>query len=301
MPILWTAVLAGAVILGHRLVPNAVGNAGSLIEAFLPWFGLAVPVLLLLALMRRSLTGLAAVLLPLGAWLIHFGGYVVDRDTGTPDLIVVQHNVSDENPDPAGTARALLAAHPDLVGLEEVLPEAVAAYRGVLDAELPFHTVQGTVALWSRYPLTGAEAIDIRPHDLGEDWNRGLRAVARTPGGDTAVYVAHLPSVRVTAAGLTSARRDESARKLGALLAADPVPRLVVIGDLNTSVDDRGLRPIRQVMIDSPADFAFTWPARTPVARIDQVLARSMTVTRLTALPRTGSDHLPLAAEIRFP
>lgn len=300
MPILWTALLAFLVVLGHRLIPNAVGHLGSLVEAFLPWTGLAVLVLLVLAALRRSLLGLGAALLPLVAWLIIFGGYVLPRDSGAADLIVLQHNVSDENPDPAGTARALLAARPDLIGMEEVLPEAVADYARVLDPELPFHTVQGTVALWSRYPLAGAAAADIRPHDLGTDWNRGLRAVARTPSGDIAVYVAHLPSVRINAAGFASVRRDESARKLGALIAAEPIPRLLVIGDLNTSVDDRGLAPIREVTGDSPADFAFTWPAPTPVARIDQVLARSMTVTRLTALPRTGSDHLPLAAEIRF-
>ncbi|BCY06966.1 endonuclease/exonuclease/phosphatase family protein [Actinoplanes sp. L3-i22] len=291
MPILWVAVLTFTVILGHRLIPH-----GNLIEAFLPWAGLAVPVLLLLATLRRSLLGLAATLLPLVAWLITFGGYLLPRDTGTPDLIVVQHNVSDENPDPAGTARALLAAHPDLVSLEELLPAAVPAYAGVLDAELPFHTVRGTVGLWSRYPLTAEAAIDIRPHDLGADWNRGLRAVAHLPAGDVAVYVAHLPSVRIGVTGLTSGRRDESAGKLNALVDADPAARLLVLGDLNTTVYDRGLHPLSE----PPPDFALTWPASTPVARIDQVLARSMTVTRLTALPRTGSDHLPLAAEIRF-
>ncbi|GIE85200.1 endonuclease/exonuclease/phosphatase family protein [Actinoplanes regularis] len=300
MPVLIVAFLAAAVLVLHRLIPNAIGNLGSLVEAFLPWLGLAVPALLALAALRRSLIGVAAVLLPLTAWLALFGGHLLPRDTPAPDLIAVQHNVSDENPDPAATARALLEAHPDLVALEEVLPAAEPAYAAVLDAELPFHTMWGTVALWSRFPLAEAAPVDIRPHDLGTDWNRGLRAVARTPSGDLAVYVAHLPSVRVGAAGLTSDRRDESARRLGALVAADPVARLLVLGDLNTTVDDRGLLPISRGLTAPPADFALTWPASAPVARIDQVLARSMTVTRLRALPRTASDHRPLAAEVRF-
>jgi vancomycin resistance protein VanJ len=299
MPILWTALLTAAVLVAHRAIPNGTGNLGSLVEAFLPWFGLAVPVLLTLAAVRRSLLGIGATLLPLAAWFAGFGGHLLPRDTGAPDLIVVQHNVSDENPDPAATGRALLRARPDLIAMEEVLPEAVPAYASALDAELPFHTVQGTVALWSRYPLASPAPVDIRPHDLGPDWNRGLRAVARVPSGDIAVYVAHLPSVRVGAAGFASARRDESARELGRLISADPVPRLLVVGDLNTTVDDRGLLPISRSMTAPPADFAFTWPAPAPVGRIDQVLARSMTVTRLRALPRTASDHLPLAAEVR--
>ncbi|GIF13013.1 endonuclease/exonuclease/phosphatase family protein [Actinoplanes teichomyceticus] len=292
------AVLVAVVLIGHRAVPNTAGRLGSLVETFLPWLGLAVPVLLAGAAWRRSRPAALATLLPVLAWLVQFGGHLLPGDPGTPELRVVQHNVSDENPDPAATARALLAGQPDLVGLEELLPEAVPAYAGVLDAELPYHAVQGTVGLWSRFPLRSAAPVDIRPHDLGADWNRGLRAVARAPRGDVAVYVAHLPSVRIGAGGLASTRRDESARMLGELIAADPVPRLLVIGDLNTTADDRGLRPIGRLMTGPPADFAFTWPAALPAARIDQVLARSMTVTRLRALPRTASDHLPLAAEV---
>jgi vancomycin resistance protein VanJ len=37
-----------------------------------------------------------------------------------------------------------------------------------------------------------------------------------------------------------------------------------------------------------------------PVARIDQVMTRSATVTKLWPLPATGSDHLPLAARVRL-
>src|SRR5690349_21488403 len=128
MPILWTALLTAAVLVAHRAIPNGTGNLGSLVEAFLPWFGLAVPVLLTLAAVRRSLLGIGATLLPLAAWFAGFGGHLLPRDTGAPDLIVVQHNVSDENPDPAATGRALLRARPDLIAMEEVLPEAVPAY-----------------------------------------------------------------------------------------------------------------------------------------------------------------------------
>jgi vancomycin resistance protein VanJ len=46
--------------------------------------------------------------------------------------------------------------------------------------------------------------------------------------------------------------------------------------------------------------FAFSWPAALPVARIDQIMARSATVTDVRSLPETGSDHLPIAAYVRF-
>ena len=51
------AVLVAGLLAFHSVVPNTVGNLGSLLETFLPWLGLAVPVLLGLALLRRSATG----------------------------------------------------------------------------------------------------------------------------------------------------------------------------------------------------------------------------------------------------
>ena len=59
------------------LVPNTPGHgSGSLLETFLPWLGLAVPVLLVPALLRRSLLASAALLLPVAAWAALFGGLV---------------------------------------------------------------------------------------------------------------------------------------------------------------------------------------------------------------------------------
>ncbi|MET9967374.1 endonuclease/exonuclease/phosphatase family protein, partial [Streptomyces sp. NPDC006356] len=218
--------------------------------------------------------------------------------TGARDLVVVQHNVSDENADPAGTARALADAEPDLIALEEVVPGALPAYEEALGEDFPYHAVRGTVGLWSRYPLSGARLVDIRPRGVGEDWSRGLRAVAHTPYGDVAAYVAHLPSVRVRASGLASARRDESARLLGAAVAGERLRTVILLGDLNGTVDDRGLAPLTSRMNVAERGFAFSFPAGLPLARIDQVMARSATVGHIRTLPATGSDHLPVAARV---
>lgn len=68
------AVVVAGLLALHSAVPNAVGRLGSLLETFLPWLGLAVPVLLILALLRRSVLALVALLLPTAAWLGLFGG-----------------------------------------------------------------------------------------------------------------------------------------------------------------------------------------------------------------------------------
>ncbi|MFJ2597887.1 endonuclease/exonuclease/phosphatase family protein [Streptomyces erythrochromogenes] len=294
------ALLTAAVLTFHCAVPNAVGRLGSLVEAFLPWLGLVVPLLLVAALVRRSAVALVALLLPALAWLGQFGVLLLPAERGAHHLTVVQHNISDENPDPAGTAAALAAAAPELVALEEVTPSALPAYAAALESRYPHHAVEGTVGLWSTYPLTDVRRLDIKPAGIGEGWSRGLRAGVSTPEGEIAVYVAHLPSVRIGPSGFASQLRDESARLLGAAVAAEPVDRVVLLGDLNGTVDDRGLAPLTSRLAAPRRGFALSWPASFPVSRIDQVLARSATVAEIRTLPATGSDHLPVVARITW-
>ncbi|WP_431782466.1 endonuclease/exonuclease/phosphatase family protein [Streptomyces chumphonensis] len=293
------ALPTAALLVFHGLVPNSPGRLGSLLESLLPWLGAVVAVLLGVALLRRSAVALLALLLPAAAWTWSFGGLLLpggERRAG--DLLVVQHNVSDENPDPVGTARALAEAEPDLVALQELLPQALPAYEEELATAFPYHAVRGTVGLWSRHPLTGVRAVDIKPTGITGPWSRGLRAVAEVPGGEVAVYVAHLPSVRLGASGFRSSRRDASAELLGRAVGAERVRRVVLLGDLNATVDDRALTPLTSRLNVAERGFAYSFPTAFPVVRIDQVMARSATVAHVRTLPATGSDHLPVAARI---
>ncbi|MFJ1803484.1 endonuclease/exonuclease/phosphatase family protein [Streptomyces sp. NPDC088180] len=283
----------------HRGVPNAVGRVGSLVESFLPWAGVVVVPLLVLALVRRSAVALVAVLLPVGVWVHLFGGLLLPGAEGRGrELVVVQHNVSDENPDPAGTARALVGTGADLVALEELVVPQLSAYEQALAADYPHHVVRGTVGLWSKYPLSGERVVDIKPPSIAEGWSRGVRAVVASPYGDVAAYVAHLPSVRVGAGGLASDRRDRSAELLGRAIAAESVDTVVLLGDLNGTVEDRGLEPLTSRLSVAERGFAFSFPASLPLARIDQVMARSATVGHIRTLPATGSDHLAVVARV---
>ncbi|MEW2180522.1 endonuclease/exonuclease/phosphatase family protein [Streptomyces sp. NPDC005406] len=281
------------------VVPNRPGHLGSLLEAFAPWLGLAVVPLFVSALLRRSATALLSLLLPLVAWAFAFGGlFLAAPEPGGRDLVVVQHNVSDVNTDPAGTARTLAGAGPDLIALEELVPAALPEYEKALAPDFRFHEVRGTVGLWSRHPLSDTRVVDIRPEGIAEGWSRGLRTVVHTPQGEVAAYVAHLPSVRVGTSGFASSWRDESAHLLGRAVAAETVAKVIVLGDLNGTVDDRGLSPLTSQLNTSERGFAFSFPASFPLARIDQVLARSATVGRIRTLPATGSDHLPVTARV---
>ncbi|HET6635449.1 MAG TPA: endonuclease/exonuclease/phosphatase family protein [Streptomyces sp.] len=291
--------LAAAFVL-HSEVPNAVGNLGSLWETFLPWGGVLIPLLLLGAALRRSATALIAVLVPSLVWLNLFGGLLADKTGTGGDLTVVTHNVSAGNPDPAATATQLTGSGADVVALEEVSPKQADTYRDALADAYPYHDIEGTVGLWSRYPLSGS-----RPVDIGIGWKRALRSTVATPQGEVAVYVAHLPSVRVQfRSGFTAGQRDDSARMLGRAIAAEPVDDIVLLGDLNGTMNDRALAPVTSQMRSTQGaagdGFGFSWPAAFPMARIDQIMVKGLEPVSSWTLPSTGSDHLPIAASVAF-
>ncbi|MGW5093079.1 endonuclease/exonuclease/phosphatase family protein [Streptomyces nodosus] len=294
------AVVVALVMLMHARIPNSIGNTGSLVETFLPWFGVAfVPLLLVLALVRRSATALIAVLLPLVVWLNLFGGLLGDKTGSGGDLTVATHNVNAENPDPTGTARDVAASGADVLALEELTAYAVPVYEQALASTYKYHSVQGTVGLWSKYPLSGVRAVDIR---LG--WTRAMRATVSAPEGTVAVYVAHMPSVRVKlAAGFTARQRDTSADALGEAIADETLSRVILLGDLNGTMNDRSLNAVTSQMRSTQgaagSGFGFSWPASFPLARIDQIMVRGVQPVSSWTLPRTGSDHLPVAARVR--
>lgn len=294
------AVLLALVMVGHARVPNSVGSLGSLGETFLPWIGLALPVLLVAGVARRSATALIALLLPAVVWLNLFGGLVTDKSATGGDLTVATHNVNADNPDPAATARDVAASGADVVALEELSPDVVSAYREVLATAYPHHAVEGTVGLWSKYPLSATAPVDIK---LG--WTRALRATVETPSGPLAVYVAHLPSVRVKVdAGFTAGQRDSSAEALGLAIRDEKLDRVVLLGDLNGTMNDRALSPVTSQMRSTQGaagdGFGFSWPAAFPMARIDQIMVQGVEPVSSWTLPRTGSDHLPIAARVSF-
>jgi len=311
------ALLLGLLMLLHARIPDGLKNVGSLVETFLPWFGLFVPVLLALALWRRSASAVVALLLPVTVWVNLFGGVLSDKSRPGGDLTVVSHNVGAGNPDPAGTARDLVASGADVVALEELTEQARGAYEKGLAKAYPYHTVKGTVGLWSRRPLSDTRTVDVAmlgmagplAKNLSAEEKaatpRALRTTVATDQGPLAVYVAHLGSVRVNPrAGLSTSQRNDGAQRLGKAVAAERNERVVLLGDLNGTTDDRAFAgltsQLRSAQETAGNGFGFSWPAAFPVVRIDQILVRGVKPQSSWVLPDTGSDHLPVAARISW-
>ena len=169
-------------------------------------------------------------LLPVFAWVNLFGGQITDKAGTGGDLTVVTHNVNAGNPDPAATARDIVASGADVVALEELAGEACPPTAGAGDGvPVPHGAGHGRAveqAPADRRPAGGHQD-GLDPRDAGH------RSPPPTASGSR-VYVAHLPSVRVKFdAGFTADQRDGSADALGEAIAAEPVHKVMLLGDLN--------------------------------------------------------------------
>jgi vancomycin resistance protein VanJ len=306
----WAVAAGGAgcaaLLAGHRLVPNVLG-AGSLLETFLPWLGVPVLVLAVAAAALRSVRAGVAVLAGVVVWAVLFGPALVSAATGPggapgpaggADLRVLTHNLWERNPRVAQTARTLAASGADVVAVQEVRPEWLAAFAGPLDEAYPHRDVLETYGVWSRHPISAVRAVDTA---LGA--HVAVRLVLTTPKGPVTLYNVHLIAPAVGKRGF-GGTRDAALREVTDAVAADTAERVLLVGDLNTAPGDRRARRLL-TLLDSAQDragsgFGFTWPARLPLARIDHVLTRGLRAEEVRVLDRTGSDHLPVLASLRM-
>ncbi|AGZ42822.1 endonuclease/exonuclease/phosphatase family protein [Actinoplanes friuliensis] len=284
------AVGLSGVLALHRLVPGAAGTA---LDSGLPWLGLLVPALLGVAALRRSTRTFVVCLLPAVFWAAMFGPVLVPRSSADHhDLRVATLNLGAANASPELALRAVVAAGPDVLILQELTDRNLAAAQRELDGDWAYHEVTGTVGLWSTLPLS-----ETGPVDIGIGWTRALRATVPTPDGPVRVYAAHLASARPAA----TAERDQTIAALAAAVAADESPRVLVAGDLNTTTTDRQFdtfAPLRDTQQEAGAGFGFTWPSDLPVLRPDHILQRGMSTQRSWVLRAPGSDHRAVVAEL---
>ncbi|MET0863008.1 MAG: endonuclease/exonuclease/phosphatase family protein [Nakamurella sp.] len=271
-------------------------GAGAAWTSFLPWTAVLLVLLGALALIRRTWWACSAVLVALMVWSAVFVPQLIPASgaTDTADLTVATQNIGAANTDQAVAARQLAATGAGIVSMQEVIGKDTAA-TAVLDGQYAFNGRVGSVGLWSQWSMDEPE-----PLVLGLSWARAMRTVVHHPDGDIAVYAVHLPSVRP---GYTDVR-DEAILQLRDLVAADPVGRVLVLGDLNTAGTDPTLSALTAELADSRqtvrGGFGFTWPASFPATRPDHVLGRGLTPVSDQVLAGSGSDHLGVLVGLNF-
>jgi endonuclease/exonuclease/phosphatase (EEP) superfamily protein YafD len=252
--------------------------------------------------------GAAIGLLQVGPDMLASIGQALRHEAKPPILKVVTFNVWSENFDPERTIQVILAAHPDVVAVQEGMGPFRSADAALLQA-LPYRIScpAGTdLAFYSRTAPTAGACTRAQPGGpppatgYGPIW---IRVRARD-GREVTLATTHLvwpfpPENRL--AQLTD--------DIAVLRQLEPA-NLILVGDFNSSPwtfttrrQDALLRPLTR-----RSHGIATWPARitrlrmtipTPFLAIDQVYAgpglRSVHVGRL---PVAGSDHYGLVASV---
>jgi len=282
----------------HTMVPDVAG-IGLIVDTALPWFGLAVPVLLVGALVVRSRAAIAASVLAALVWGVMFVPSIVPLSwtavaASDARLTVASQNVEAGSGTAADSATALAGTGADVLALQEMDAESRAAVESVLDEVYPYSYGVGTVGVWSVFPIENAQMLD-----LGLGWKRGLAADLETPSGPVSIYVVHAASARPTGHD----ERDAMLVNLADHLDRDENDRVIAVGDFNAGSSDRALVDITDQLSEanqSDGGFGFTWPSAAPVVRLDHVFQRGMDVVSNTSVPAGAGDHLAVVATLNL-
>lgn len=223
---------------------------------------------------------------------------------GSAPLTVATVNLEFGHGDPAAVVALVRERRVDVLGLQELTPEAVRRLDTAgLAAEMPFRvsaarTGPGGTGLFARHPLAPSGLV-LRPGVFSQVTSRVL-----APSGPVDVVVAH-PAAPVF-------RGDPGgwAREITDLPGPAPLqgPPRLVLGDFNATLDHRPLRELTsRSWVDAAAavgsGLRATWPtdsALPPFATIDHVLVSGPVAPVDVAVQRIPStDHAGLVVTLR--
>lgn len=292
---LGTLLAGGACLAAWLSLAGGFVPALDALASFLPLFGGATLLGLLLARRRLRWTLIAALL---GLTPVVIGVMpelmreIPAAQKGATQVRLLTHNVWTRNANPADTAQAIIDAKPDVAMLQEV----DGSFRPMLAAlgqHLPYSTkcpLGCDLAIFSRWPIADSDYFlkDAEGRKFGPAM---LWARIVGPGGRPfTVVTLHYP--RPTSRDQAVRRRDVAR----ALTRIDRAP-LIVAGDMNLTPwaaamheQDRAFAPLTRMTRALPS-----WPRAFPVLPIDQLYAGpDWGLVSARQLPATGSDHVPV-------
>jgi vancomycin resistance protein VanJ len=320
------ACLAVIFLVLHRFLPDA-GGIGSLLETWLPWTGLPILLLFVIAAIVHTKRAIVVTLAAALVWTALYGPTLLPRgSSAAQQLRIFSEDVNGNAQEATASGTMALAQHADIVALEDMY-SSVSASNAVnaLNAAYTNHTAEYEFGLWSTYPILSAQPIALGTTQTAQSLSLGgadaglassasgapiigaLKAVLSTPAGQLTVYLVHLPQPVLGDQGFAKAR-DKALTELVSQLKSDNSARVAVIGDINVAATDRqfsqltrtdGLSSAQQA---AGSGFGFTWPAEFPIVRLDDVLSRGLTALRSSVLPSIagGQTHLPIQVDFDY-
>ena len=294
---------------------NAVAIAGrwhwlaDLFVHFVPQYFLA-GVVLFVALIwtkRYPWAAIALLIALWNGWLL--SPYLLPRTAPAPQdgvsLEVLQFNVSSDNLAPLATLGYVLSLErkPDVIVLFEVTPAFAAELKRIKDlyptlAQMPRQDNFG-MAILSRL-----EESEVEFRETGEPGLPQMVLRTRVGGERLRIYAAHPPP---PLSGALTRARNAQLQELAAEISARPGDRIVVAGDLNTTVWSHALNPLINTASLRDAQrgrgYLPTW-APPPYARwlgvpVDLTLvSEGIGVEQRNVGPWLGSDHWPVHSRL---
>lgn len=305
--VLWAALGVMCLVTVASLVGNGVWGV-ELTVHFRPQLAAASGLLVVLALLVRRITlgVFAAALVAVHAFPVFPYMFPAARAMDCAfgkTLRVMTVNMHHKFADVAAVERAVRSERPDVLLLTEFLPKDGVTLQNLEDM-LP-HRIGPTgpgafdLMLMSRAPI--AEQRVLYP---GPDARFLPVLEARLcPQGAPCVTIVGLHAARPV--GPESHWQDVQFAMVARLAARAPEGRAVVMGDLNTTPWSPAFRDLLSLgrLQDAALGSTFhaTWRSRSPLfgLPLDHVLVgRGMAIRKRRVLPKTGSDHMPVVAEI---
>ena len=240
-------------------------------------------------------------------WTFILPYYAGARPTAAPGAIhlrLMHANLRGGNKDYAALTAVVEEERPDILVLQEFTEQWQEHLRHTLGSQYPYSKLAprpggSGMALFSRYPLEGAEVLTL-------DASSHLAILARfnVDGIPLSVLALHPPTPMRPD---KFANRNEQFARAASIMREARGPKLI-IGDLNTTMwspyftellDESGLRDARRGFGLRPS-----WPVPLPTPfqiPIDHCLVGGgVAVEEVRTGGRTGSDHRPLIVEVSF-
>lgn len=271
-----------------------------------------------LALLTRWRWLILTTTLPALVFLYFFGGRFLPNvafGLSGPTVKAMTLNVWWRNQDHAAQVAAIRAADADLIGFQEFTDQHHAALAQALAPDYPYqyyrpHPYITSVALFSRYPIESAEAMELPP------LNFALHAVVNVEGRRLHVLVAHLSAnnmlnfPREQFVGLVKERyayRSAETARLAELLRGLNEPA-VLMCDCNLADTSQAYANLASAATDSFVEAGWGFghslsieAVDFPIQRIDYVWHTAGLVALEADVGQpTGSDHLPVWATLQF-
>jgi len=227
-----------------------------------------------------------------------------------PTFKIMTFNLYKHNTNLEGIVSTIEEEDPDIIALQELVPNVAERLLTELEERYPYHTLRSDQpvegqGLMSRYEMHQVSSIP--------DY-RFLSAKVDLPQGEITVFNVHAP--KITPWRWEKAWEEQRAfiQDLFAQTSKIQSPVLIV-GDFNTTPLSQNYVLLRQEYYDAFADsgngFGFTYPAREklgiklpwPLVRIDFIFHSENLISHETKVltDAGGSDHRPVVSILSSP